>query len=128
MLKDEHKEFIKSIMIPTSYKRRTWACIKASLQDRFMEINDVSDSSQRWVLKREIGMPYKTLESKPAPATSLISIRKLLEGVFIQAELQNSGIELNFIDKFSVNTRHHKFRGWATKGKKGYVKTDSNHF
>ena len=46
----------------------------------------------------------------------------------IQQIISDEEIEMIFIDKFSVNTCHHYFRGWAKRGVKGYIKTDPHDF
>ena len=71
---------------------------------------------------------YKKLERKPAPSLTQGSYRKQLEGGLIQKRISDSNIELIFIDEFTVNTRHHAFRGWYRRGEKGYLKTDNTDF
>ena len=121
-MKQLHKEYLDNKINPLVFKRWTWSSVKSKLIDEFSEIGEVSSSTVDRFLKNEMNMSYKILEHKPAPATTLISIRKLLESASIHFELLSKGVELIFIDEFSVNTQHHKFRGWAPKGLKGYNK------
>ena len=71
---------------------------------------------------------YKKLERKPALSLTQGSYRKQLEGGLIQKRISDSNIELIFINEFTVNTRHHAFRGWCRRGEKGYLKTDNTDF
>ena len=71
---------------------------------------------------------YEKLERKPAPSLTQGSYRKQLEGGLIQKRISDLNIELIFIDEFSVNNRHHAFRGWCRRGEKSYLKTDNTDF
>ena len=51
--------------------------------------------------------------------------RIFLEGALIQVLIKEKNVGLIFIDKFSVNSRHHGFRGWTKKGRKGYMSIDT---
>ena len=79
-------------------------------------------------LKRDLGMTYKKLEIKPAPATTNQMFRKLLEGAKIQKCLKDKQVECIYIDEFTINTRHSQFRGWAKRGVKGWVKINKSDF
>ena len=79
-------------------------------------------------LKRDLGMAYKRLEIKPAPATTNQMFRKLLEGAKIQKCLKDKQIECIYVDEFTVNTRHSQFRGWTKRGVKGWVKINKSDF
>ena len=127
-MKQLHKEYLDNKINPLVFKRWTWSSVKSKLIDEFSEIGEVSSSTVGRFLKNEMNMSYKILEHKPAPATTLISIRKLLESASIHFELLSKGVELIFIDEFFVSTRHHKFRGWVLKGLKCIIKTDSNQY
>ena len=73
-------------------------------------------------------MSYKKLERKPAPAIKDQMYRKLLYGAEIQKCLKDRWIEWIYVDEFTVNIRHHQFRGWAKKGIKGWVKIGKSDF
>ena len=79
-------------------------------------------------LKRDLGMAYKRLKIKPAPAATNQMFRKLLEGAKIQKCLKDKQIECIYVDEFTVNTRHSQFRGWAKRGVKGWVKINKSDF
>ena len=95
---------------------------------RFGDIETIHCSTIGRYLKKEMRYTYKKLEKKPAPSLTQESYRKQLEGGLAQRKISDSGVELIFIDEFTVNTRHHAYRGWCKKGEKGYLKTDNTDF
>ena len=54
--------------------------------------------------------------------------RKLLEGAKIQRCLKECQVECIYVDEYTVNTRHHQFRGWVRRGSKGWVKINKSDF
>ena len=78
--------------------------------------------------ERDLNWSYKKLENKPAPALTNNSIHSLLQVATIQNSIHNKGIEIIFIDEFSINTRHHKFCGWSKKNRSGYINIQSRDF
>ena len=54
--------------------------------------------------------------------------RKLLEGAKIQKYLKDRRVECVYVDEYTVNTRHHRFRGWTRRGIKGWVKINKSDF
>ena len=53
---------------------------------------------------------------------------KFLERALIQTLIKEKDIEWIFIDKFSVNSRYHAFRGWTKRGRKEYMSIDTHNF
>ena len=65
---------------------------------------------------------------KPEPALTHESLTKVLEVATIQQKLYSKGIEVIYVDEFSVNTRNHQFHGWSKRGRKGLMRIQSNDF
>ena len=81
----------------------------------------------RW-LGTDLKCSYKILEKRPMPVQRPEARRIFLEGALIQVLIKEKNVELIFIDEFSVNSRHHGFRGWTKKGRKGYMSIDTYNF
>ena len=73
-------------------------------------------------------MIHKLLEMRMLPTVTPESIRKIFESAFIQHEAASKGVEIIYIDEFSINTRQHKFRGWSRRGQKSYVRLSNSDF
>ena len=102
--------------------------IKNNLEEKFEELKEISKSTiTRW-LKKDLGCSYKKIEKKPEPALNNETLRKLMEVDLIQKQLYAQNIEVIYIDEFSINTRHHKFHGWAKRGSKGFLRIQSKEF
>ena len=71
---------------------------------------------------------YKKLEKKPAPALINDSLRSLLQVATIQNSIHDKGVEIIFIDEFSINTRHQRFCRWSKKNRRGYINIQSRDF
>ena len=128
VLKEEHKCWLEQEIEKIPNKRWTWHDVKSSLHSQFPELVNISESTISRFLRNRLGYSYKKLERKPAPSLRSDAIRKLYEGALIQQIISDEEIEMIFIDEFSVNTRHHYFRGWAKRDAKGYIKTDQHDF
>ena len=127
-LKEEHKEYIDSLVQTSTNQKLTAWKINERLQYEFSDLNSVSDSTIiRW-LKKDLHWSFKKLERKPAPSTTSNSTRLVLEGAVIQKRILELDAEVIFIDEFSVNSRHHEFSGWTKVGQKGYVITETKEF
>ena len=60
--------------------------------------------------------------------TSGTNIRKLCESAALQIKMENKGIELIFIDEFSMNSKYNKLYTWSKIAEKGYVKVSYDNF
>ena len=85
-------------------------------------------STIRSYMKMYCNLSYKQLEGKHVYSMSPENSRKFFESEAIQQKLLNEGVELIFLDEFSLNTRHMRYREWTIKEHKGYTKIDSSRF
>ena len=102
--------------------------LKIDLEHQFPEAQNISLSTIGRCLKTLLQMSYKKLEKKPIPCVRPENIRKFFECSLLLLRLEQHSVELIYFDEFSVNTRHNSFKGWTTKGSKGYVKTHNDSF
>ena len=79
-------------------------------------------------MKQHWNLSYKQLESRHAYSKTSENNRKFFGSAAIQYRLLNEGVELIFLDEFSVNPRHMKHREWTIKGHKGYIRMNSEGF
>ena len=127
-LKEEHKSFIKDLIILNPQHHWTWNKILSKLRNQFGDNSPVHNSTISRCMSKHLGLSYKKLELKRPPALTLFSYRKWLESVLIQIELEKRDVEIIYIDEFHVNTRNHRFRGWTKKGEKSFITVDSKDF
>ena len=127
-LKEHHKDWIENAMERQKFKRWSCSMIREALMQNFEDIDSIHCSTIWRCLKNEMRYKYKKLQRKPASSLTQGSYRKQLEGGLIQKRISDSNIELIFIDEFTLNTRHHAFRGWCRRGEKDYLKTDNTDF
>ena len=127
-LKEVHKDFMEHLISNNSKEVLTISSIKQKLTFHFVDFPSVHNTTiSRW-LRSDLKWSYKKLEKKPIPTQRPESRRIFLEGALIQALIKEKNVELIFIDEFSVNSRHHAFRGWTRKGRKGYMGIDTHNF
>ena len=60
-------------------------------------------------------MISKKREIKLAPTTANQMLRKLLEGTKFQNCLKYKQVEFIFINEYTVNTIHSRFKGWSKR-------------
>ena len=125
-IRPHHIHWIKEFWERFQDKRITWSLIRKELLESFSDVRRVSLVTIAWWLKTWLRMPYRRLESKPAPAFRTEIIRKLFESAWLQMNLEQNRIENIFIDKFKFSSKHCRFRGWAPRWKKGFVKSHSD--
>ena len=128
ILKDFHKKYIDRLVESQYMNKITTSSIKKKLGEQFEDLKSVSKSTIiRW-LKKDLNCSYKKMTRKPEPALTPESLGKVLEVAVIQQKLYAKGIEVIYVDEFSVNTRHHQFHGWSKRGHKGLLKIQRNDF
>ena len=79
-------------------------------------------------MKSKLKLSYKTLEKKHPTSTKPENWRKFFESAWVQSTLEKQGVELIYIDEFSINTRHLKYKGWSRIGHKGYISVNLEEF
>ena len=79
-------------------------------------------------MRTQLKLSYKTLEKKRTTSTRPKNWRKFFESAWVQSILENQGVELIYLDEFSINTRHLKYEGWSSVGYKGYISVNLEEF
>ena len=87
----------------------------------FPELSRVSRSTIRRAMVSDLHYSYKRLEVKPPIAFSIDSIRSFHESAALFLALEDAGIEIIYIDEFTVASRKQGHYGWAQKGSKSYI-------
>ena len=128
LLKANHINYIENLIDGNPWSRWIAADLKVNLEQEFEDIAGISKSTIIRCLKRDLNWSYKKLEKKPAPALTNDSLRSLLQVATIQNSIHDKGVEIIFIDEFSINTRHHRFCGWSKKNRRGYINIQSRDF
>ena len=127
-LKQEHKQFIEGLINGESAITSSVRDIKTQLLLKFPDFGSIHNCTiARW-LKQELWWSYKQMEKKSIKTVTSESIRKFFESAYLQNIIASKGVEMIYIDEFSINTRHHKFRGWSKRGEKGYVRLSNSDF
>ena len=122
ILKDFHKEYIDRFVEKQYMNKITASNIKKKLGEQFEDLKSVSKSTIiRW-LKKDLNCSYKKMTRNPEPALTPESLVKVLKVATIQQKLYSSGVEVIYVDEFSVNTRHHQFHGWSKRGRIGFLR------
>ena len=127
-LKEEHKAFINDLILSNPFSQWTWNKVKSKLNDEFLDMPQVHNSTISKWMSNQLNLSYKKLELRRPPASTQTSYRKWLESALLQIELMRKDVEIIYIDEFHVNTRLHRFRGWTQKGQKGYITVDLKDF
>ena len=118
-LKEDHEIFNNNLIESNHFEHWTSGKVNARLRDQFPNSPKVHNSTISWWMNKDLHFSYKRLNLRRPPEATENSFKKLLLSAALQFELVKRGIEIIFIDKFHVNTRHHRFRGWAKKDQKG---------
>ena len=127
-LKEEHKAFINDLILSNPFSQWTWNKVKSKLNDEFLDMPQLHNSTISKWMSNQLNLSYKKLELRRPPASTQTSYRKWLESALLQIELMRKDVEIIYIDEFHVNTRLHRFRGWTQKGQKGYITVDLKDF
>ena len=127
-LKEDHKNFIEHLIWGNSKAVLTIPSIKQKLINNFIGFPSIHNTTISRCLGSDLKCSYKMLEKKPMPTQRPEARRIFLEGALIQTLIKEKDVELIFIDEFKVNSRHHAFRGWTKKGRKGYMSIDTHNF
>ena len=79
-------------------------------------------------MRTQLRLSYKTLEKKHPTSTRPENWRKFFESAWVQSILEKQGVELIYLDEFSINTRHLIYKGWSSVGHKGYISVNLEEF
>ena len=89
-------------------------------------LSNLSTFSVRKILKRDLKMRYKKVDSIDVKVFQKDNIRKFVESSGTLMKLRNIEIQLVYIDEFKINVRKDKPYNWSPLGKRGYIKKSCN--
>ena len=117
----EHLDFLKEILSKViSYPHRV-SSLKTRLLHNFEDLKEVSDSTLRRNLRKQLNMSSKKLTIMNPKTLAPDSFNKMVQSAALLKALSDYDIELIFIDEFSMNSRSSKVYGWAERGKKSLI-------
>ena len=127
-LKSEHIVWLNAKFQGVWAQALKLGMIRVWLVDKFPELAGIWLSTISKCLRSDLGLSYKRLEKTMAPTLRPETIRKVFEAAYIQVRLWGNQTESIFFDKFKVNTRKHRLKGWTQRGWKGDVKASKGSF
>ena len=127
-LQPHHIEWIREFCEQNAGQRITWKTVRAKLLEIFEDLSNISLWTIARCLKSKLKMSYRRFESRPIAAFRNEIIRKLFESASLQIKLDKRNIEMIFVDEFKLSSKHWRFRGWAPKCRKGFIKSYSDSF
>ena len=123
-----HIDFIRQLLTSAKSNFLSINSIKKKLLTNFEEISDISDTTVRKIVSKDLRFRFKKLDKIEPKTMTKDSIRSFLENSLILLEIQSQCIEVVYIDEFTVSSRNYSNYGWAPKGSKGYLKHYENNF
>ena len=104
------------------------ALVRAHLIRKFPNAKIPCLSTIGRYMRTQLRLSYKTLNKKHPTSTRQENWRKFFESAWVQSTLEKQGVELIYLDEFSINTRHLKYKGWSSVGHKGYISVNLEEF
>ena len=127
-LQREHIELIRKFVSNQTYNSIKRSTVRTHLYDRHPGTPEVTLSTLGRCMKQDWGLSYKKLSKIHVSGVSHENVRRYFESAIIQCRLSSQGVELIFLDEFSVSNRHWLHRGWTFKGQKGYIHPPTENF
>ena len=127
-LEEHHKEAIQNYLEENKLKQFTLQSIKNNLSLQFPELMKISKPTiSKWI-KQDYSMRYKKL-SKVNPGMISLQRKELtMEAIAILGTLETKGIEVIYIDEFTVSEKSYKPYGWSWVKQKGWKLMSSDNF
>ena len=116
-----HLEFLKEVIWTISSTPYKISNLKSKLEQNFEDLKGISDSTLRRDLRKSLNMRFKKLDVVNPNNITHENFGSMIQSGALLQVLSNYGIEIIFIDEFSINSRSHKIYGWAEKGKKALI-------
>ena len=121
-VKEEHKEWLKDILKHLQSKYFTIQSLRDRLVKENPELRPVSVSTLGRIMKNEMKYRYKKSEVRNPRWFTNEMISSFFESAAIIMKLETEGIEVIYIDEFSLSSKKIGFHGWSKRGCKSYLK------
>ena len=95
--------------------------LKWKLLNNFKELKEISDSTIRRNLRNKLNMSFKRMIVMNPKSLIPESFSKMIQSASLLKILSDFGVELIFIDEFSISSRSSKVYGLAERGKKALI-------
>ena len=127
LLQNNHLEFINNLITSQNGYPLTIYDVSLKLQEEFEDIVNVSKSTIRRRLKKDLKMSYKKVTKVNPNLFLATNITKMTKCAWVLKKLREQEIKIIFVDEFSVSARSFKPFTWSPVGSKPlYInKTDS---
>ena len=114
-LQVEHIAQIENFLEEKKDAAITIKMIKEHLINNFPDLWKISDFTIRSALKKDMKYSYKKLSKRKQITKMDDRVRLHYESIAIQIWLEDQGIELIYLDEFTISTRNYTYYGWAPK-------------
>ena len=121
-VKEENKEWLQETLDHLQGKYFTIQSLRDKLVKEHPELRPVSASTLGRIMKNEIKYSYKKSELSNPRWFTYEMIRSFFESAAILMKLETEGIEVIYIDEFSLSSKKIGFHGWSKRGCKSYLR------
>ena len=118
ILGDDYREFIEELINNQAKSPETLNRIRIKLKHRFNIDNKLSRSTVRRFLRNKLKMSFTKLSKISPKILSPESVHKIYRWSEAIKEITRSGVEVIFVDEFSLSSRPYKQYGWSRIGYK----------
>ena len=126
--RQEHIEWIEAVLRKLSGVYYTVEDIRQKFNLKFADEAKLSRETMRRIMKNDLYMRHKKLETCNQRALRSSNIRIFCELMTMQWELINHGFEMIWIDEFTWSHRSNSIYGWCKLGEKRYISLKYNKF
>ena len=101
---------------------------KEYLMKRWDEVDSISLTTVRNILKSQLNMGYKKQNIAHPKINTLENKGKVWESIWAQIKLQEAGKQVIFLGEFKYSTHTNKFYSWSQREKSGYLMLSPDSF
>lgn len=119
VLKSNHVEFLSHLLEGPVKQPITLTEMKEHLRKEFSELDHIAKSTIARCLKRNLRMSHKKLSVAAPRLFRSEDVSKIIMCSCVIQQLVENGIDVIFVDEFSVSERGYRTYGWCERSKKG---------
>ena len=128
ILGDHHREFIEELINNQAKSPETLDGIRSKLKQKFNIDNKLSRSTVRRFLRNKLKMSFTKMSKICPKILSPESVHRIYRWSEVIKELTRTGVEVIFVDEFSLSSRSYKQYGWSKIGSKSLFWEMANQF
>ena len=118
----EHVRWIEDFITNNRSKYFTIQMIRDSFNHHFKPLFKASQSTIRRIMITKLGMVHKKMKKSNPKWFEATHQRQFCKWLILTLKLMGSGVELIWIDEFSLQARNNNLYGWWRKGNDRWVK------